>query len=240
MKKLLPLLFLFSLTGQSQAPGIFASYHAREDHELTADPESPFWKGVNGVTLDKSILNEPEPALRSEAKSRWTADSLYFLFFGPYETLHLRPDPDTAHETYKLWMWDVFELYLGANFENINLYGEFQISPQSEFLDLGIDAPKARPGWNDERLWDSGMKVKSRIDAERKIWYGEMRIPIAAIDKRPPVAGNEMRVNVYRLQSKGEGKGRPHFLAWQPTGEWNPHRPQQFGVLKLVGSPQGQ
>jgi len=77
------------------------------------------------------------------------------------------------------------------------------------------------------------MSVKSRIDPEKKIWYGEMRIPIASIDKRPPKVGNEMRVNVYRLQSAGPGK-RIHFLAWQPTGEWNPHRPQKFGALRLV------
>jgi hypothetical protein len=82
------------------------------------------------------------------------------------------------------------------------------------------------------------MKVKSRIDRDRKIWYGEMLIPLAAIDKRPPAVGNDFRVNVYRLQSAGEGK-KIHFLAWRPTGEWNPHRPKKFGLLKLMGDPNG-
>jgi hypothetical protein len=238
VKKILPFLFsLWAVGTQAQPPAptaaVFRSYRAQQDAPLSADPNSGFWKDVKGVQLDRNILNEADPAVASEARSRWTDRYLYFLFFGPYETLRLKPDPDTSHETYYLWKWDVFELYLGANFDNINLYGEHQISPQGEYLDLGIDATREKPGWNDERLWDSGMTVKSRIDAEKKIWYGEMRIPIASIDKRPPKADNEMRVNVYRLQSAGEGK-RVHFLAWQPTGEWNPHRPQKFGILRLV------
>jgi hypothetical protein len=106
------------------------------------------------------------------------------------------------------------------------------MSPQSEFLDLSIDSTRPRPGWNDERLWDSGMIVKGRIDTDKKVWYGEMRILIPSVDKRTPKAGNEFRINLYRQQAAGEGK-RFHFLAWQPTGEWNPHHPEKFGTLRL-------
>ncbi len=213
---------------------VFLSYEASENHALNPDPDSPFWRAAKSIILDRNILGQPDPTVRSEARSRWTKDNLYFLFWGPYETLHLKPDPDTVHETFKLWFYDDFELYLGSNFENINLYGEFQISPQSEFLDQAIDATVTKPGWGNEHLWDSGMTVKSRIDRDNKIWYGEMCIPLRAIDKRNPMAGNEFRVNVYRLQFAGEGK-RIHFLAWQPTGEWNPHRPKKFGILRLSG-----
>lgn len=228
--------FLSAPQSTPPSPDTFLSYQALQDNELNPDPDSAFWKDAKSVDLDQSILGEPDPSVRSEARSRWTKDYLYFLFWGPYDTLHLKPDPDTVHETYKLWFYDDFELYLGSNFDNINLYGEFQISPQSEFLDMAIDATRQKPGWNDERLWDSGMTVKSRIDRDNKVWYGEMRIPIAAIDKRPAAIGNKFRVNVYRLQSAGEGK-KIHFLAWRPTGEWNPHRPQKFGILELTGQP---
>jgi hypothetical protein len=221
---------------QAQDSGIFLSYRAAQDHALNPDPDCEFWRAAKGVILDRTILDESDPAVRSEARSRWTQDALYVLFWGPYDTLHLKPDPDTQRETYKLWFFDDFELYLGSNFDNINLYYEFEISPQSEFLDLAIDATREKPGWNDEYLWNSGMTVKSRIDREKKIWYGEMRIPISAIDKRPAAAGNEFRVNVYRLQSAGQGK-KIHFLAWQPTGEWNPHRPKKFGILRLTRAP---
>jgi hypothetical protein len=58
-----------------------------------------------------------------------------------------------------------------------------------------------------------------------------MKIPISAIDKRPAKVGNTMRVNIFRLQGSGNKRD---FLAWQPTGLWNPHRPEYFGTLKLV------
>jgi hypothetical protein len=232
------ILLLLSFISETQraSPNVFLSPMAAKDHELDPDPGSEFWAQAPGIALDESILGEPDLSVRSEARSRWTKDYLYLLFWGPYDVLHLKPDPDTEHKTYKLWFYDDFELYIGSNFDNINLYYEFEISPQSEFLDMAIDATREKPGWNDEYLWNSGMAVKSRIDKQKKIWYGEMRIPLATIDKRPPAVGNKLRVNIYRLQSAGQGR-KIHFLAWQPTGEWNPHRPTKFGTLELVGAP---
>jgi hypothetical protein len=227
------LLVLLGSRVQAQEPGIFPSYRAAKDHPPDADPNSKFWD-VPGVQIDHGIEGNPEPMLHSEARSRWTKKNVYFLFIGPYvDHLKLKVDPDTKNETYKLWFFDVFELYLGANFDNINLYGEFQMSPQGEFADLDIDATVDKPGWHDERSWSSGFKVAAHIDQEKHIWYGEMQIPIKSRDSRPAKVGNEMRINVYRLQSV-PGEEKPHFLAWQPTGEWNPHRPKKFGLLKFV------
>lgn len=225
--------FLFAGNAFAQSPAVFLSTFAAGSHALNADPDSPFWKGAPQITMDRVITGEPDTEVKEMVRSRWTGDTLYFLFIGPYDTLDLQPNPDTANETYKLWFHDVFEMDLGANFDNINLYGEFQMSPQGEFADLGIDAAKNRPGWNDERLWSSGMKVKARIDRDKKICYGEMSIPIASLDKRPPTAGNLFRVNFYRLHTVPNETKR-HFIAWQPTGVWKPHKPEKFGTLKLV------
>ena len=212
-------------------PGVFLSYQSDEDVELTADPNSAFWKGLPPLIVERTILGAPAPQIRSYAWSRWTKDNIYFLFAGPYQKLTLKPNPDTTNETFRLWQWDDFELYIGADFEHINLYREFEVSPQGEFLDLNIDSTRPNAGHNDERFWDSGFKVKARVDEAGKFWYAELKIPIAAIDKRPPKADNEMRVNVYRLQGPQE---RRDFLAWRPTGVWNPHHPEKFGILRLV------
>lgn len=216
-----------------QEEKVFLSYKADRDVEPTANAGTKFWRDIRPVIIDTTILGEKAGRWRSEARSRWTKDYIYFLFTGPYEKLTLRPNADTTNETFRLWEWDVFELYIGADFEHINLYREFQVSPQGEFLDLNIDSTRARPGHTDERFWNSGFKVQARVDEAGKVWYAEMRIPISAIDKRKPQAGNEMRVNVYRLQGLAETRD---FLAWQTTGVWNPHRPAKFGRLKLVGS----
>jgi hypothetical protein len=223
--------------GDVPAPSkVFSSYQAAADHALDPNPDSGFWRDAPGIVMDRNILGDPDGLIRSEARSRWTKNNLYFLFWGPYQAQQLISDPVTNRETQKLWLFDDFELYLGSNFENINLYNEYQVSPQGEFLDNAIDATVARPGWGDEYKWNSGFKVKSRIDEANKIWYGEICIPLAAIDKRAPAVGNKFRANIYRLQTAGEGRPR-HFLAWQPTGRWNPHTPEKFGTLELVSQP---
>ena len=151
-----------------------------------------------------------------------------------YDALNLKPYPDTMSETYRLWFYDCFEAYVGADFVHTNRYRELEMSPQGEFLDLDIDSTKQRPGYGDERFWNSGMRIKARVDEGRKIWFGEMRIPIDAVDSRPARAGNEMQVNFCRQDGKSP---RRDFLAWQPTGVWNPHLPEKFGRLKLAGEP---
>lgn len=228
------LLMCFGVAVHAQGPDVFPSYYAKHDTELTADPSSRFWKGIPAVAVERSILGTAEPELRFEVRSRWTRRNLYFLFVGSYDKLTLKPDPRTDAETFRLWEFDVFELYLGADFEHINRYREFQVSPQSEFLDLAIDSTRPRPGWSDERLWDSGMHVKSRVDDNSRIWYAEMRIPVGSLRKERPTPGSEFRINVYRLHGPGPKR---HFLAWQTIGVFNPHHPEKFGRLKLLSSP---
>ena len=80
-------------------------------------------------------------------------------------------------------------------------------------------------------LWNSGMQVKARVDKDKKIWYGEMKIPIRSIDSRPPAAGTEMRINFYRIQGPPQDR---KFIAWQPTHSANYHVPEAFGLLRLV------
>ncbi len=222
--------------GAVSAPetGVLLSYHADREPLPTADSQSAFWKGITGVFIGESILGGPMPNLRAEVRSRWTESYLYFLFIGPYEALNLKSDPELGTETYRLWEWDCFEVYVGADFEHIHLYREFQMSPQGEFLDLDIDSTKPRPGHSDERLWDSGMKVKARIDRTAKVWVGEMRIPLASIDPRPFRPGSELRLNLFRQDGRNPKRD---FLAWRTTGVWNPHKPEKFGTLKLVAGP---
>jgi hypothetical protein len=206
------------------------SLYSNSESDLSADPSSLFWSEARPVILDRNILGGPEADLVSEARSRWTDNNLYFIFSGPFDFQVLKPDPDTEKETFRLWQWDDFELYIGADFDSINLYREFEVSPQGEFLDLNINSKIPMAGHNDERFWDSGFRVKSRTDRENKIWYTEMCIPVSSFDKRVPAEGNAYRVNIYRLQGPQDDRD---FLAWRPTGYWNPHHPEVFGTMIL-------
>jgi hypothetical protein len=204
--------------------------------ELTADPDSPFWKDIKGVRIERRIdTSEPAPHLRSEVRSRWTASHLYFLCVCPYEQLNLRPDPQTVSDTNRLWEHDVLEVYIGSNFDDITKYLELQVSPQGEHLDGTIDATVPRVGVGNEWVWESGWKTKARLDREKKVWYAEIQLPIASFDQRPVKAGNEFRINLYRLQGPHlPAPARRDFVAWLPTGEYHPHRPLKFGRLKLI------
>lgn len=211
-------------------------YAASAPAALTADPDSPFWKGIEGVWIERRIdTREPAPHLRTDVRSRWTASHLYFLFVCPYDRLNLRPNPQTVSDTPRLWDHDVFELYIGSNFDDITKYLELQVSPQGEHLDGLIDSTVPRVGIGNEWVWESGWTTHARLDREAKVWYGEIALPIASFDTRPVKAGNEFRINLYRLQGPHPPPTRPDFVAWQPTGEFQPHRPLKFGRLKLVG-----
>ena len=205
------------------------SFYAKADFALTADPNADAWKGIKGVWAERGPLGDLTPGHKTEIRTRWTDKNLYVLFVCAYEKLYLKPAPTTKTETNKLWEWDVAEVFLGTDFNDIKHYTEFQVSPQGEWVDLDIDRKPNPPNHNWE--WNAaGFEVKARINEKAKIWYGEMRIPLAQVDARPAKAGNEMRVNFYRLQGPPPDR---NYISWQPTGAKNYHVPEAFGRLRL-------
>jgi hypothetical protein len=209
--------------------GVFKSVFAAADVALETDPQSAFWRGALPVYAEVDVHGKPVPNYRTEVRSRWTSENLYLLFVCPYEELYLKPAPDTKAETNQLWNWDVAELFIGSDFQNIRRYKEFEVSPQAEWIDLDIDLalPHHEVGWT----WNSGFKVAARIDRSKKIWYGAMRIPLAALDQRTPAVGNVFRANLFR----GQGPpGRQRTIAWKAPLSDTFHTPERFGQLVLV------
>ena len=224
------LLAAFSLLPKVHAAdeALIVSHRIKSDFDLTADPNAKSWKGVKGVYADKGFHGETVAGHRTEIRSRWTEANLYFLFVCPYQQLYLKPSPVTNAETNHLWDWDVAEVFIGTDFQRIRHYYEFEVSPQGEWVDLDIDREfkKADNGIK----WDSGFTNKTRIDESKKIWYVDMRIPFAAIDKRRPTEGLEYRINLYRCQGQ---KPDRKYIAWQSTGQESFHAPEKFGRMKL-------
>ncbi|HVN20352.1 MAG TPA: carbohydrate-binding family 9-like protein [Dongiaceae bacterium] len=181
--------------------------------------------------MEADRYGKPDPKYRTEIRARWTKQNLYILFICPYEELNLKPHPNTSAETNELWNWDVAEAFIGADFQNIQRYREFEISPQGEWVDLDIDLhhPNDVEGWK----WNSGFAVSARIDKGAHIWYGAMRIPYSAIDSRPAAAGNKLRINFFRCQGPTAVR---HFIAWQAPMSDGFHVPEKFGTLELVRS----
>ena len=225
-------LFLSShiVNAQSSHSNVFKSSRAEHDVELTLDPAASFWAVAEPAYMTTDNNGRLLPAYKTEVRSRWTNKYLYVFFVCPYEELNIKPNPRVDAETYELWNWDVAELFIGTDFQNIKLYKEFEISPQGEWIDLDVDLRLLHHevGWT----WNSGFNVAARIDHTRKIWYGAMRIPFSSIDHRKPSVGNIFRANLFRSQGPPR---RQISLAWQPTMGSTFHVPERFGTLQLVG-----
>jgi hypothetical protein len=203
---------------------------AETDVALDTKPSSQFWRAAQPVYMGTDSHGNRVTKYRTEVRTRWTKQNLYFLFVCPYEQLNLKPNPQTSAETNELWNWDVAEVFIGADFEDIKHYKEFEISPQGEWIDLDVDLhkPHHEEGW----VWSSGFEVSARIDPAARVWYGAMRIPYSAIDTRPATTGNVLRVNLFRSQGPSSSR---HEIAWRaPLGE-SFHVPERFGLLRLVG-----
>jgi hypothetical protein len=221
-------LWLFAFAAWPQTDEVALSRHLAADTDLNTDPDSTLWKDAPAVLATVSAKGEPSPGHHTEIRSRWTKDNLYLFFICPYQQLYFRPELDTQHETNRLWNYDVAEVFVGADFEKIWQYREFQVSPRGEWVDLDIDRkePKPEGGW----LWNSGFKVAARIDEAHKIWYGAMKIPILSITDKPVGPGFQFRTNFYRIQGPPPNRV---FVAWKVTGG-NHHIPEKFGLLKLI------
>ena len=213
--------------------GVIESTKARADIEVSTDPSIAFWRAARPAYAEKSPLGEILSSYRTEVRTRWTKHNLYFLFVCPYDKLNLKPSPSTSTETFQLWDWDVAEVFIGSDFQNIRRYKEFEISPQGEWVDLDIDL--AKPHHEDGWVWNSGFVVAARIDAASKTWYGVMRIPFSALESRSPQIGEQFRINLFRTQGAPPNRTA---IVWQPTGGGTFHAPEKFGLLQLVdGTP---
>jgi hypothetical protein len=208
---------------------VIESVHATQGVPLDLDPTSAFWRASRPVYMERDGFGKIVPHYRTEVRTRWTKDNLYFLFVCPYVELHLKPAPNTQKETNELWNWDVAEVFVGSDFTNIKRYKEFEVSPQGEWVDLDIDLSK--PHHEDGWTWNSGFEVKARIDEATHTWYGAMRIPLAAIDARSPAVGNTMRINLFRSQGP---PSHQQAVTWQAPMSDSFHVPERFGLIRLV------
>src|SRR5260370_31741309 len=92
------------------------SMKADNDVALTTNRISSFWQGGHAVYPESDTYGNPLPGYRTEIRSRWTQSNLYFLFICPYDTLYLKPAPDTSAETFQLWARDVVEAFIRSPF----------------------------------------------------------------------------------------------------------------------------
>jgi hypothetical protein len=213
---------------EASEPGVLHSSRAASDVALTADPDSTFWRSAPLVTSSLDPFGRPTGSGPTQIRSRWTHDSLYLLYTCPFHDLYLKPNPVLDRDTPLLWDWDVAEAFIGLTSDDIYHYREFEMSPQGEWVDLDIDLANPKPDYG--MSWNSGYQVKARIDRDRKVWYGEMRIPMASLPAADPKPGDVFRLGLYRIEGPPPNR---KFGSWQPLYRATYHTPESFGNLVL-------
>jgi hypothetical protein len=222
-----PLSFAYAVATITMTAQTIRCPFTPKDSPLALDPAARFWKDTPIASFAQDSFGKDSGFKPTEVRIRWSRQFLYVLFVGPYEVLHLKPGPQTTKDTVPLWDWDVAEMFIGSDFENIQRYKEFEVSPQGEWVDLDVRKDLNEFDWH----WNSAFEPSARIDEKLKIWYGGMKIPWKAIDTREPDRGREFRVNFYRIEGPPPNR---KFFAWQPTKSASYHVPEAFGRLLLV------
>lgn len=234
--------FLISLTILALAAGAVAQKkmikrsrvtvtYVKADFPVT-DLESKNWDGASPVVIDKYWSGEKAPeGRRAEARMVWSDTALYVRFEAAQtEPLVMSDKPNLKTKTDKLWDRDVCEIFIAPDKDNRNKYYEFEIAPNGEWIDVGIEVlpHKRKSDWN----YSSGMESAARID-QGKVMMA-IKIEFDALGKTPK-AGDVWLGNLLRCVGTDPGRG---YLTWQPTKTKNPnfHVPDKFGELEFANS----
>jgi alpha-galactosidase len=196
------------------------------------DLSKTLWKKANFVEFNHDASGKfhyPEVATR--VACLWSDSYVYFGFWARYDSLNTYDGEDPATERWQLWDRDVVEVFLNPLPERVKHYYEFEVAPNNQWIDLEID--KTKDPFNDAS-WNSGFQHATRIDAKKRVWTAEMRIPLASINVNGIRAGAKWRANFFRAAGKG-GDDQRKFLAWSIiTGGGTFHVPTRFGILEFV------
>jgi hypothetical protein len=152
---------------------------------------------------------------------------LYVGFIGKFDSLKVvsyLPVGEKTGKTYRLWAFDdVVEIFIGPEAKTHRQYREFEVSPDSRFIDLDMDAQSSqlKPDFH----WQSHFIGKSHIDNTQKLWTCVMQIPWSAFDHKPQ-HGETWHCNFYR-----NTPDLSVLLAWSPVHKKAFHQPEKFGEI---------
>lgn len=175
---------------------------------------------------------EPPQSLATRIGIEWNDNGLLIYFRGRFEQLRLIADNERIGfktKTYKLWeQSDVFEVFIGVNSKQTNLYKEFQVSPDGRWIDIDVN----RQLGISNHHWYSGLECKSYIDNDMKIWSSVLELPWSCFGLNMKT-NDVWYANFYRASGAYHGE---ELLAWSPTGYGEKcfHRPQHFGRIEFV------
>jgi hypothetical protein len=193
--------------------------------------DDPAWKTASQVVIAKYWSGKEAPAGRQfTARLLWSDTALYVKFVASQsEPLVTSEKADLTKKIRGLWDRDVCEIFVAPDASQRNKYFEFEIAPNGEWIDLGIEILASQERKTD---WDykSGMTSAAKIETEKVVMA--IKIPFASLGRTPKI-GDVWLGNLFRCVGKDPTRG---YLAWQPTKTPEPsfHVPEAFGEFEFV------
>lgn len=203
------------------APGTVHLQRAAGAITIDGNKTDPGWVGItvspNFATGDGS----GEPMGGAVAKLAWDDQHLYLYasvsdtdVFSPYK----------VHDE-SLWKADVIEIFIDAD-GNKRGYIELQVNPNNATFDSWFGGGREGGG---KPAWESGIVTAVKVngtpdksDGTDTGWDVEMAIPWAAVKgedaamnvRLPPAIGDRWRMNVVRVDKKGQGNETVTVSSW--------------------------
>jgi alpha-galactosidase len=205
-----------------------ASFHGSPDP--AGFPPSKTWRTAKPVLFDTDWQGKnADPHRQTEVRLLWARELLYLKFVARYRLITVFDGADPGGRRDKLWDRDVAEVFLQPDPTQLRRYKEFEVSPNSFWIDLEIANGVLQH-------LQSGLQRRVSVDEAKKTWTAELAIPMRSLTQHFDPAA-VWRVNFFRV----EGPTEPRFYsAWQPTNTPQPnfHVPERFGFLKFELRPQ--
>ena len=217
------------------------------------------WGAIPLMGYLKDIYdNGPSPFLKTQVKMGYDDDGLYFA--ARIEEPHIWAT-FTEHDS-PLFQENAFEFFIDPSNGTHN-YLEFEINALGTVWDLLITKPYRDAPMLTFSDWEfMGMKSKVYISGTLndpsdtdEFWSVEIFVPwksiyqVARPRKRKPDEGDQMRVNIQRVQwnlevkdgkyvkiiPPGETRAQPYFWLWASQGETGTaHAPEFWGYVQFT------
>lgn len=211
---------------------------ARASARITCDGvlDEEVWAKAEVLTFADTMGRGIETHFPTKLRILWDDENLYVAFesIDPDITdpFSKRDDPIYDHEAVELFLMpNVVAPALGP-------YVELQASPSGVIFDAAFTG--RRQGM--DRSFDAGQVVATVIDGtlnqrgdRDRGWVSEWIVPFRGLRgvEHAPKAGDEWRMNAFRLEKNGEG--RDEYTAWSPPKIGDFHNIVRFGRMRFAG-----
>lgn len=192
--------------------------------------DDPAWKSASQAKITTYWSGETARKGRQfTVRALWSDTALYVRFDASQsEPLVVSERPDLTKKSIGLWERDVCEIFIAPDASLRNKYFEFEIAPNGEWIDLGIEVAslERKTDWD----YKSGMTSAAMIEKDKVVMA--FKVHFASLGKTPKI-GDVWLGNLFRCVGKDPSRG---YLAWRPTETDKPdfHVPEKFGEFRFV------